>query len=70
MTCSHCGGAGHNKKTCKNSPKVVNPQPKKKPGKPRVEKPATTVVPKKKPAKNIKTWELVYILIPRLAKPF
>lgn len=48
MTCSNCGGPVHNKKTCKNSPKAVNLQPKKKPGRPRVKIPATTVVLKKK----------------------
>lgn len=47
MTCSNCGGPRHNKKTCKNPPKVVNPQPKKKPGRPRVKKLATSVAPKK-----------------------
>lgn len=48
MTCSDCGGPGHNKKICKNPPKAVNPQLKKKSGRARVEKPATSVAPKKK----------------------
>nr|XP_017245786.1 PREDICTED: uncharacterized protein LOC108217466 [Daucus carota subsp. sativus] len=52
MTCSNCGGSGHNKKTCKNPTKVVNSQPKKNRGRPKVEKPTTSVAPKKRQVKK------------------
>ena len=37
-----------NEKTCKNPLKVMNPQPKKKPDRSRVDKPTTSVAPSKK----------------------
>nr|XP_017251959.1 PREDICTED: uncharacterized protein LOC108222565 [Daucus carota subsp. sativus] len=53
MTCSNCGEIGHNKKTCKNSPKKKTlevEKPKNKGGRPKVQKAASSSIlkPKKK----------------------
>nr|XP_017251646.1 PREDICTED: uncharacterized protein LOC108222240 isoform X2 [Daucus carota subsp. sativus] len=55
MTCSNCGETGHNKKTCKNSPKKKTPEvekPKNKGGRPKVQKAVSSSILKPKKRKK------------------